>query len=275
MLTVNSTSWTNGTPPHFFANAIDYASGSDEMAQSTYPSIRWMQKFETLCTRATIALSEATRGIETEPFRGGMLCSLIKLFDEQILDIGQKARVDISAKTSETIDKSSTSPAMYPNSLITTMSRVYINSYHFLGTDPAMHYAGLIDLFHLACRWAEQATTLDQATDWALYSSESYFRHIALAATAILRISQSPQLKSKIDSAAGERAYFAAIRILKRRSLHTGDVNAQMAQLLTELWHADDCFKNSDGSYDSLNVRTRSRGVRLYLFRCHRNSAIN
>lgn len=234
-----------------------------------------MQKFETLCTRATIALSEATWAIDTEPSRRGMLWSLIKLFDEQILDIGQKARDDISAKTSETVDKSSTGPAMYPNSLITTMSRLYINSYHFFGTDIAMHYAGLIELFHLACGWAEQATTLDQETDWALYSSESYFRHIALAAATILRISHSPQLKSNVDFAAGERAYFAAVRILKRRSLHTGDVNAQMAQLLTELWHNDYCFKNPDGSYDSLNVRTRSRGVRTCLFRCHGQLAIN
>lgn len=234
-----------------------------------------MQKFERLCTRATIALSEATCAIDTEPSRGGMLWSLIKLFEEQILDVGQKALDDISAKASETIEKSSTGPAMYPNSLITNMSRVYINSYHFLGTNLAMRSAGLIDLFHLACRWAEQATTLDQATDWALYSSESYFRHIALAAIAILRISHSPQLKSKVDFAAGERAYFAAIRIVKRRSLHMGDVNAQLAQLLTELWHKDDCFKNSDGSYDSLSVRTRSRGVRIYLFRRHCKWAIN
>ncbi|KIV97159.1 hypothetical protein PV10_00941 [Exophiala mesophila] len=262
------TSWTSGTPPHFFANALDYASWTEDMAQLTSPSIRWMQKFETLCTRATIALSEATLAVGTEPCRGGMLWSLIKLFDEQILDISQKARDDIAAKASENIDKVSTGPAMYPNSMITTMSRVYINSYHFLGTDPALHYAGLVGLFHLACQWAEQATTLDQATDWALYSSESYFRHIALAAAIILRISHSPQFKSTVDFAAGERAYFAAIRILKRRSLHTGDVNAQVAQRLTELWHKDDCFKNSDGSYDSLNVRTRSRGVMGIVYDC-------
>lgn len=260
-LPFGSTSWTTGSPPHFFSDAFDYECYTGSIAKSIPPSIRWMQKFDRLCTRATIALSDITSVVTSDPCRSAALNGMIATFDEQIRDISQKALEDLPSKASMATETSTSTPPMYPNSLIAIMSRISINSYHFFGTDPGTHYPKLVELFYLACRWTEQATSLDQATDWALYSSESYSRHILLVAAIILRISHSHQLKSSIEPRAGERAFFAAVKLLKRRSLQSGDVNAQSALQLSELWHNDSCFRRPDGGYDSLEVRIRGRGV--------------
>lgn len=264
-----STSWTTGSPTHFFADAFDYGYYTDDVAKTISPSTRWMQRLDRLCSRANMTLSEVTYAMDTDSGRGAALGGLIKVFDEQIQDISQKALGDISCKTSKPGDTASASASagagIYPNSMIATISRVQVNAYHFLGNDPSVNYPGLIELFHLACRWTEQATALDHATDWALYSSESYFRHTVLVASIILRISHSHQLKAKVDLGTAERGYFATVRLLKRRSLQSGDVNAQAAQLLSELWHNDFCFKGPDGMYDSLYVRIRRRGVSRFL----------
>lgn len=248
-------------PPHLFSDAFDYECYTDRIAKLIPPSIRWMQKFERLCTRATIALSDITSVVPSDPCRSAALNGMIATFDEQIRDISQKALEDLPSKASVATETSTSPPAMYPNSLIATMSRIFINSYHFFGTDPGTHYPKLVELFYLSCHWTEQATSLDQATDWAVYSSESYARHILLVATIILRISHSHQLKASIEPRTGERAFFAAVKLLKRRSLQSGDVNAQLALQLSELWHNDSCFRGSNGGYDSLEVRTRGRGV--------------
>lgn len=84
-----------------------------------------------------------------------------------------------------------------------------------------------------------------------------------LVAIIILRISRSHQLKSRIDLARGERAYFTVVKLIKKRSLSTGDINAQMANTLSRLWHNEDCFRLPDGSFDSLSIVAPGRGVSM------------
>jgi hypothetical protein len=150
-----------------------------------------------------------------------------------------------------------------PNPMIISICRIYINAFHFFASDVSTHFADLIELYHSACQWAQQICEMDEINDWALYSSESYFRFEVLAATIILRISQCDKLKSNVDLEFGERAYFSIVKLIKKRSLQTRDVNAHTAAVLSELWHNNDCFKLPDGSHDSLKVCFSGRGVRF------------
>lgn len=102
----------------------------------------------------------------------------------------------------------------------------------------------------------------DRQDDYALYLSEQFYRTLSLAAITILRTCRSPELKFTVDRLLGEQAYFAAIQILKKRFLKNNDLNVQMATILSQLWQSQRVFRQQDGSYDSLNVRIRTRGVR-------------
>ena len=220
-----------------------------------------MQKFEKLLSRADGALADI---ILTEP-SSSTLSTLIKIFDDQILEVSRKALTDIQSDTSGTTAATRQDVSILPNPLIVNLARLHIHSYYFYEAGQSVRLPGLVDLYSLVCQFVDQATEMDRKTDWALYSSESYGRHLAMIAAIILRISHSQQLKSKIDGRQGERAFFAVVKLLKRRSLQIGDVNAQLANVFSQLWHSDYCFKLQDGSYDSLHIRTRGRGVRLIL----------
>ena len=228
-----------------------------DVANHLSPSVYWMQKFEKLLSLATRTLSDACVTAGSNP---DTLCSLIRLYDEQLLELSQKALDEMRSKVSDPLTDLTAEAIALPNPLIVGISRIHINAFHFFGNG-ASHLSGLIELYHLACRWTQQAAEADKVNDWALYSSESYFRYLILVATIILRISRS-HLKTKIDLRTSERAYFAAVNLIKRRTLQTGDVNAQMTMILSELWHSEYCFKLSDGSIDSLHVQTIGHGVR-------------
>jgi len=147
--------------------------------------------------------------------------------------------------------------------MIITVTRLHMNAFHFFGTDHSIHLPELIKLYHIACHWTDQAPDMDEANNWAFYSSESYFRHMLLIATIILRISRSHQLKSSIDLRKSEKAYFTVVRLLMKRSLSTRDVNACTANMLSALWNSDYCFRQRDGSYGNLTVPVSGRGVRI------------
>jgi len=228
----------------------------EDVAKHLSPSVYWMQKFEKLSTLATRTLSEAcvTAGSDENTF-----CGLISLYDDQLLELSQKAFGEMRQKTSDPSRNPPAKTTALPNPLILGISRIHVNAFHFFGIGVS-HLSGLIELYQSACRWTQQAAEADQANDWALYSSESYFRYIVLVATIILRISRS-HLKTKVDLRSGERAYFTNIKLIKRRSLQTGDVNAQMVTILSQLWHSEYCFKLLDESIDPLRVQTFGRGV--------------
>lgn len=80
----------------------------------------------------------------------------------------------------------------------------------------------------------------------------------------ILRIHRSAELSPKVDLLLGERSYFAAIQILKKRVLKNNDLNARTAAMFSQLWQSKRIFQE-DGSTDSLNVRIRSRGVSWHI----------
>jgi hypothetical protein len=152
-----------------------------------------------------------------------------------------------------------------------TATRLHLGAYYFFSSRSNMNLSGLIEVYCLACSFVEFIQARDRQDNYALYLSEQYYRTLLLAAITILRECRSPELKSTIDCRLGEQAYFAAIQILKKRVLKNNDLNAQMATILSQLWQSQRVFRQQDGSYDSLNVRVRSRGVRrksfqLFLF---------
>ena len=216
-----------------------------------------MQKFEKVITRANATLSTLvlTEGSSTT------LSSMIKVFDDQVLELSHQALEDMHSSRLELVAATSPDPMYLPNPLIVTMARFHNHTYYFFGTESSIRLSGLVELYDLACQWTDQASENDRISDWALYSSESYFRHINLVACVILRITQSHQLKSRIDVRRGARAYFMRVKLLKRRSLQSWDANSNMANIFSQLWHRNCSFKRPDGSFDSLHVHTRGRGV--------------
>lgn len=216
-----------------------------------------MQKYVKTVARAIISLTDMVAVNSSNH----VLSPLIKIWDERILEISQTALDDMHPVTPVPTDGSPGSEIRVPNPLVLAFARVYVKAYHFFGNDPSIQLPALMELNELACRWMEQACAMDQTSAWASYCSESYSRFIALAATIILRIAHSHQLKSKIDLRRCQHLFFAAVKLLRKRSLQSGDINASTATALSELWYSDSCFKRQDGTHDSLHVRVCGKGV--------------
>ena len=125
-----------------------------------------------------------------------------------------------------------------------------------------------MEVFHIACVFIDSNVTEDRRTDAALYTSEQNYRTLTLAAITILRICRSPEASLSIDQMLGEQSYFAAIQLLRKRILKNNDVNARMSSILSQLWQSRRVFIQDDGSFDSLHVRIRSRGVSLSSVDC-------
>ena len=266
-LTSPSTNLSRGLPLHYVIDAFDRLDQGDRaVMKSLPPSIYWMQKFEKSLTRSIISLMEVTSGVNGS-ILGGLIYPLISHFEEQILEISRNALEDL--RTTGPLDTPQTDVSVLPNPLIVALAQIHIKAFYFLASDVSEHPANLIELYHLACSWIEQASDMDRTNDWAMYSSEPYFRTITLIAGIILRVCHSHQLKYKIDLRLGERSYFTAVKLLKKRSLQPNDVNSHTATILSGLWHSDYCFRRQDGAYNSLVVRIRGRGVR---FSCNRNT---
>ncbi|KIW25712.1 uncharacterized protein PV07_08868 [Cladophialophora immunda] len=259
------TSWSCGMPPHRCLDAFDVELPcSSDASRLLPPSTYWMQKFEKVVARADEVLADTVRS-------GGPLAtlrSLINVFDDQILEVSRKALEDMRSDASMTATGARTDDSVLPNPLIVTTARVHVNAYHFFGADPSEHMSGLVELSHLIRQFAEQASKMDGNSDWAFYASEPYFRHICLLLAMLLRMSHSRHLRLWIDMKQGERTFFALLKLLKRRSLQFGDVNAHVVTLFSQLWHDDSIFRLQDGSQDSLHVHTRGRGAFGILYDC-------
>lgn len=260
ILTINSTSWSIGSPPHCVTDGFDLLSDFDDLSKFLSPSIFWIQEFDRAFIRANTKLtgwaySESL--ISTcEAFR-----DLIKYFDDEILQMSRKTIGNANSQHSEPVGLSHFAT---PLPLIITAFRIYINAFHFLASDITFHVPQLIELYYLVCHWTQNAFDADEASSWAFYSSESYFRHMILVATIILRISRSPLLKEKVNLSKGEDAYRTVIHMLRRRSLSKEDSNARMADNLSELWRSNDWFKLPDGSHNSLFVQKSGHGVFIH-----------
>lgn len=216
-----------------------------------------MQEFDKVFTQANIKLTEwAYSDILSstkETFR-----DLIKHFDDEILQMSRKTIGNTNSQYSEPVELSRFAT---PLPLIITAFRININAFHFFASDITFHVPQLIELYYLACYWTQNASDADEASSWALYSSESYFRHMILVAAIILRISRSSRLKEKVNLTRGEDAYRTIIHMLNKRSLSKDDSNAHMADSLSGLWRSNALFKLPDGSHDSMFIPKSGHGV--------------
>jgi transcriptional regulatory protein LEU3 len=120
--------------------------------------------------------------------------------------------------------------------------------------------SGLVDVYGIAIRLIEKFSALDESINLGSYSTFYLVRTLGLAAFVILRLYRSP-VELVIDRERGERCYFAAIQLLRRRTVEEWDLESKLATILTELWSSSLIFRSSQGIVDSLLVRVRSRLV--------------
>jgi hypothetical protein len=260
MLIVYSTSWTTGSPPHYVTDAFDLLSNVDDLSKFLSSNTFWIQEFDKVFTKASRTLTEWTSSHNPSPIKEAFR-DLIRHFDEEILRMSRRTMENTNSQCSESIELSR---FVIPLPMIITAFRIRINAFYFFASDITFHIPQLIELYYLACYWTQDASSTDEANNWALYSSESYFRHMILVATIILRISRSPRLKEKVDLRKGEDAYCALVHMLRKRSLSKNDSNVHMADILLQLWRSEDCFKLPDGSDDSLFIENSGHGVRIH-----------
>ena len=264
-LIISSTNFSTGLPLLCVTDAFDHLDQGDKtIIKSIPPSTYWMQKFEKLLTRSILVLTEVS-SVNNGHVSTAALAPLIQHFEGQMLEIGRNALDELQLK--EPVETPRTDVSVLPNPLIVELARVHLRSFYFMANDASTQVSHMIELHYLGCSWVEQASQLDRTSDWAMYSSETYFRTIILVAAMILRIHHSPQLKIKVDARLGEKSYFAAVKLLRRRSLQPNDVNSHTAIILSKLWHSDFFSKRSgeegtQGS-DSLRVRIRGRAVSI------------
>lgn len=113
----------------------------------------------------------------------------------------------------------------------------------------------------------ELAVTLDdteQFTDSATYYIQ---KMLTMAALTILRIVRS-QLRQAVDEERGRRAYFNCIRLERKISIQDSDLASRTTVILTQLWTSKNCFRQPDGSIDSLTLLCRSRLGMSLVFDC-------
>ncbi len=151
---------------------------------------------------------------------------------------------------------------------ITDILTLYCTSLHicvsrFMLKPSDVTLTGYLDLYGISVSLIEKFAELDATTDLAFYSTFQLSRALGLAAFVILKLHRSA-LELAIDRGRGERCYFAAIRLYRKRSLDTSfnsDLESKLAVILAALWSSSMVFRTSEGNVDSLSVRVRSRLV--------------
>ncbi|KAF7198228.1 Transcriptional regulatory protein SEF1 [Pseudocercospora fuligena] len=95
----------------------------------------------------------------------------------------------------------------------------------------------------------------ESVQSFTFYLPQSTHRLLVLAACVILRISKSPLAKD-IDLAGAEAAVFAVIDIIRKRCLHTADLYALAANMLTQLWSSKKAFSTKNPASASASSTT-------------------
>ncbi|KXT10340.1 hypothetical protein AC579_4954 [Pseudocercospora musae] len=98
----------------------------------------------------------------------------------------------------------------------------------------------------------------ESVQSFTFYLPQSMHRLLVLAACVILRVSKS-SLAKDIDLAGAEAAVFAVINIIRKRCLHTADLYALAATMLTQLWSSKNAFVREGKPQDGLQVDIRYR----------------
>ncbi|KAJ9499963.1 hypothetical protein H2202_004353 [Exophiala xenobiotica] len=239
----------SGLPPHIFPDAFESELNHQDIHCPVDPFTDCIQKVESISSRALTTLMQTKHEEDNVSGKPGPLHAIIRLFDEEILKIKRESQGLLAD--------------IWFNSI-----RLHLNAFHFFDSKSTISLARLTTLYHIACNFVENITTRDRQDDYALYLSEQYYRTLSLAATSILRVHRSPELSPSIDHLLGERSYFAAIQILKKRSIKNNDLNARVATILVQLWQSQTVFRREDGTTDSLTVRIRSRGAMGIVYDC-------
>lgn len=144
--------------------------------------------------------------------------------------------------------------------IITYVCRLHVLCFHFFDQNHDRCSERLLELYQHACALIDTFAREDAENDFILYSSQIAYRAIVLSAFIIIRILKSP-IRELADFAAGERCLFTAIIQLKKRSLVNNDLDSVNVTILGLLWRSNIAFRNEDGSYDGLRMRSRMRGV--------------
>ncbi|EXJ68017.1 uncharacterized protein A1O5_08632 [Cladophialophora psammophila CBS 110553] len=237
-----------GLPPHLFDDSwVQELHWGDEFVSGDL-SIYWMQRLETVMTSSLNTLTSARYdGEHGDP--ANPLTAIIKHFDDEVIKLKKQSHPHLAA-------------------IWFLCTRLHLGAYHFFISRSNSNLTHLIEVYHQACAFVDIVETRDQQDDYALYISEQYYRTLMLGAITILRVCRSTELAANVDLLMGERSYFAAIRILKKRVLRNNDLNAQMATILSQLWQSQRVFRQPGGSLDSLTVRIRSRGEMGIVYDC-------
>jgi hypothetical protein len=189
--------------------------------------------------------------------------ALIDIFDSearniqsQLLDgIGKFVDLGSEAQVSEL--------TLFIDLLTLHCVRLHICVSRFMLKQITASLSGLVDTFGIATRLIEKFSELDVSVNLALYSTFYHSRTLGLAALVILKLCRS-SLELFIDRDRGMRCYFAAIQLLRKRSVRDADLDTRLATILTEIWSSTLIFRNSHGVTDSISVRVRSRLVSCF-----------
>lgn len=133
-----STSWSTGCPPHCTTDSFDTCSYDEDVAKVLSPSVFWMQEFEKLCSRAIMTLTDFVHS-RAQDSPKETLRDLVKLFDQEILNINRKAVRDTEQENSQSEEASRFGMPILPNSMIISILRVHINAFHLFGSDICIH----------------------------------------------------------------------------------------------------------------------------------------
>jgi transcriptional regulatory protein LEU3 len=223
----------------------DFERNSNEMILILQPDLRYRQRVHNVQTAAVVSMMK--KGIFSAT-QATVINSLVKIFDARLTELVSECP--------------STTESLYLN-----CARVQIQAFYFFAKSDSLDIVGLTELYSIAQALVNDATVLGELDQLAAVCSTYICRSISLAAFSILKISKS-SLSSFLDFRTGERAYFAAIRFLKKASLENDDLSAKAAAILTQLWTSDRVFKRADGEIESLTLRIRSRSSMSVVFDC-------
>ncbi|PWY72997.1 hypothetical protein BO70DRAFT_431591 [Aspergillus heteromorphus CBS 117.55] len=198
------------------------------------PSVFWAQRIQAVLTDGV-----ATLMCEAYRFAKSCISTIADVFDDTLVELGQQADGHISMAFPSL---SSIRSAQDAGSLLVSGARLHIRAFHFYEDDGLLRRARLIEMYDLACSLINSIASVDQATDYAMYTSESVYRTLNMPASAILRVTWS-DLPDQVDLTVGEREYFSSIHVLKRRMIRNNDLNGRTAGVLTQLWRSPQTFK--------------------------------
>ena len=122
--------------------------------------------------------------------------------------------------------------------------------------------SGLLQTYFIACELINTAVRLDKERELGSHCNRLQARAISLAAVCILRVLRS-HLRLQVNPEIGEEMFFEAIRISKKHSIRSNDLDARNAIILTQLWSFSRLFQYKDGSIDGLRLLLRGRLVSL------------